>query len=81
LTELGTSRRIKQSGSSIEGPVKIFISWSGSLSRRVAEILRDWLPNVLQAVEPYVSSEDIDKGARWSVDISNELVRQPHFTS
>jgi len=43
------------------------------LSRRVAEILRDWLPNVLQAVEPYVSSEDIDKGARWSVDISNEL--------
>ena len=43
------------------------------MSLRVAETLRDWLPSVLQAVEPYVSSEDIDKGARWSVDVSREL--------
>jgi TIR domain len=35
--------------------------------------LREWLPSVLQIVEPYVSSEDIDKGARWSTDISKEL--------
>lgn len=53
--------------------MKIFISWSGSLSRRVAEILRAWLPKVLQAVQPYVSSEDIDKGARWSAEISSQL--------
>jgi hypothetical protein len=53
--------------------VKIFISWSGPLSRRVAEALHDWLPYVLQAVQPYVSSEDIHKGARWGVDISHEL--------
>jgi hypothetical protein len=53
--------------------VKVFISWSGAVSHQVALALRDWLPNVLQTVEPYVSSEDIDKGARWSTDISKEL--------
>ncbi len=53
--------------------MKVFISWSGSTSRRVAEVLRNWLPNVIQAADAYVSSEDIDKGARWSTDISKEL--------
>lgn len=33
----------------------------------------EWLPQVIQVLEPYVSSEDIDKGARWSVDIAKEL--------
>jgi hypothetical protein len=53
--------------------VKIFLSWSGALSLNVAGILRDWLPSVLQSVTPYVSAEDIDKGARWSTDIAKEL--------
>ena len=53
--------------------MKVFISWSGAVSQNVALALRDWLPNVLQIIEPYVSSEDIDKGARWSTDISREL--------
>jgi hypothetical protein len=36
-------------------------------------VLRDWLPSVIQSLEPYVSSEDIDKGTRWSSDIAKEL--------
>ena len=53
--------------------MKVFISWSGQKSQRVAEILKQWIPCVIQSVEPYFSSADIDKGARWSTDIAKEL--------
>lgn len=53
--------------------MKVFISWSQDLSHQVAVALRDWLPSVIQSLEPYVSSEDIDKGTRWSTDIAKEL--------
>ena len=53
--------------------MKVFLSWSGNLSLKITLALRDWLPSVIQAVKPYVSSEDIDKGTRWSTDIAKEL--------
>jgi hypothetical protein len=53
--------------------MKVFISWSGERSKKVAEALREWLPNVIQALDPWMSSEDIEKGARWYVDIVSEL--------
>lgn len=53
--------------------MKIFISWSGDESKDIALILKEWIPSVIQVAEPYVSSEDIDKGARWASDISKEL--------
>lgn len=53
--------------------MKVFLSWSGGVSHKVALALKEWLPSVIQSLKPYVSSEDIDKGARWSTDIAKEL--------
>ena len=53
--------------------MEVFISWSGERSREIANGLRDWLPNVIQAVKPWMSAADIDKGTRWSSDIAVQL--------
>lgn len=53
--------------------MKIFISWSGDLSKNIAEIFRQWIPGVIQAAKPYYSPDDITKGTRWSSEISKEL--------
>ncbi|MNS30166.1 TIR domain protein [compost metagenome] len=51
----------------------IFISWSKELSKDLAQVLSNWFPMVIQAVKPYFSPNDIEKGAKWNADISNGL--------
>ncbi|MGD0832062.1 MAG: TIR domain-containing protein [Terracidiphilus sp.] len=53
--------------------MKVFLSWSGNRSRTITEVFKIWLPNVLQAVRPYFSPDDVTKGARWLTEISKEL--------
>ncbi len=53
--------------------MKIFLSWSGIESKKLAWAFKEWLPNVLQYVEPYMSSKDIALGERWSNSIADNL--------
>ena len=52
---------------------KVFISWSGDLSRKLGEALRVWLPAALQYIRPYFTPDDIEKGAKWNSEIAKEL--------
>lgn len=53
--------------------MKVFISWSGTRSKALAAALREYLPMVLQYVEPFVSDKDIAAGERWAQTIAGEL--------
>lgn len=53
--------------------MKVFVSWSGELSCQIAEVLKKWIPCIIQSVEVFFSPEDIEKGDNWDKTISNEL--------
>lgn len=52
--------------------IGVFIAWSGDRSKAVAQALYQWLPNVIQGLDPWMS-EDIEKGKRWALEISTRL--------
>jgi len=51
----------------------VFISWSGQLSKQVAELIGRWVEDVLQGAKAWISMDDIDKGSIWFGDITKEL--------
>jgi hypothetical protein len=51
----------------------VFISWSGAQSKQAAEALHHFLPLMINAIQPWLSSEDIEAGARWASDIAGKL--------
>lgn len=53
--------------------MNIFLSWSGERSRAVSDLLDEWLQCVIQAVDPWMSSKDIDRGTLWFSEISEQL--------
>lgn len=52
---------------------KVFISWSGALSKEVATVMRDLLKHMFDGVDPFMSEEDIGAGERGLAKISDEL--------
>lgn len=53
--------------------MRLFISWSGKSSRRIAEVLKKWLPKIFQNnVEIWVS-HDIEKGSQSLVELTKGL--------
>src|SRR5215213_4794181 len=53
--------------------MRVFISWSGELSRLVALALRDWLGLLMSGIHVFVSDIDIEKGTRGLVEIAEQL--------
>lgn len=51
----------------------VFISWSGKLSKQIAQNLKVWLMDVIQQVEPFFSEEDIEKGSLGVSTIMDQL--------
>src|SRR6266568_748290 len=61
-----------------QGSVRVFVSWSGPASKVVAETFRTWLPSVIQTLDVFVSSNDIEKGVRWRAEIDAQIAGS-HF--
>jgi len=53
--------------------MRIFLSWSGLLSQSVAEILRKYLPVMINDVKPFLSKHDVESGSRWNIELMREL--------
>jgi hypothetical protein len=53
--------------------MKLFISWSGPVSKSIATQFREWLPMLNQHIDPYMSEQDTEKGAHWSSEIRAKL--------
>ena len=53
--------------------MRVFVSWSGDDSKGVAEVLRKYLPMLIQGTEVFMSEHDIASGARWRSEVAKEL--------
>lgn len=53
--------------------MKVFLSWSKPRSQRVAELLNNWIPCVLQSVETWFSSQNIEDGELWFNSIQGQV--------
>ena len=53
--------------------MKIFISWSGERSKRIATYLKGWIKRVLQGTEPWISTKDTESGSIWFSEVNDQL--------
>lgn len=53
--------------------MKIFLSWSGKRSQKFAELLNNFLKEMIDELDPWYSPNDIKKGQRWSQEIGKKL--------
>ena len=56
--------------------MKVFLSWAGKESEYIAETLKEWLPQVIQSLVPWMSTH-IDKGDAWDGAIADGLNDSP----
>jgi len=59
--------------------MNIFIAFSGATAKRLAGLIRNWLPGVLKGCKPFFAATDIEKGARWR-DVIPKQLKRSHAT-
>jgi len=52
--------------------MKVFVSWSGERSKRVAALLQEWLAGVIQRLDIWLSL-DMDRGSIWFSEINEAI--------
>jgi hypothetical protein len=58
--------------------LKIFISWSGDLSKAITRVIRVWLPKLFDHVDPWMSDVDIQAGTR-GLQLIEERLNESSF--
>ncbi len=53
--------------------MKVFVSWSGQKSRLIASAFKEWLPDLVQSVDVFMSQHDIEAGSRWGNELGMQL--------
>ncbi|MGW0042267.1 TIR domain-containing protein [Rhodococcus sp. NPDC003348] len=56
-----------------DGDLKVFTSWSGEFARDITRVIRNWLPQMLDRVDPWMSDVDIQAGTRALQVIEDKL--------
>lgn len=53
----------------------LLLTWSGTPSHEIATFFRDWLPQVVPDIQPWISSEDIAKGRKWFHELTTQMAK------
>ena len=53
--------------------MRVFLSWSGGVSKSIATALRDWIPLVVPPARPWMSDLDVRAGEYWERQLSDTL--------
>ncbi|MCT1353846.1 MULTISPECIES: TIR domain-containing protein [unclassified Gordonia (in: high G+C Gram-positive bacteria)] len=51
----------------------VFVSWSGELAKAVAQVIQEWLPTLVDDIEPWASSTSIQAGMGWLHEVNTKL--------
>lgn len=53
--------------------LRVFISWAGKRAEMIGQGFHDFLPDVVNAIQPFISGSDIDKGTQWREVLTGNL--------
>jgi len=58
--------------------MRVFLSWSKRRSKAVADAWAVFLPDIIQSLETFLSSVDLEAGVRWTSDLADALGDMDH---